>query len=246
MRVLSLVAAAAAANAAQIRITCIGDSITAGVCSSQTHGYPAILQGLLGSNYLVLNAGNSGKTMLKQGICGPPPSGDCSYWDTPSWPQAEASTPDLVTIMLGTNDAKNFTWFNASTGNYTADYLDMISILQALPTKPMVFPMIPPPLYPPFPYDMNETVINAEFPVLVPQIAKAGKANGFVDVFDALGGANLTLPKDFCDGCHPVDAGYELIAQVVYQTVVKAARERGWPEPRAEPGLTYPENFARV
>jgi lysophospholipase L1-like esterase len=50
---LTLAAAAVGTHAAQIRITCIGDSITAGVCSSQTHGYPAILQGLLGSGYLV-------------------------------------------------------------------------------------------------------------------------------------------------------------------------------------------------
>jgi hypothetical protein len=86
MRALGAVAAAAAFAAgvqAQVQVTCVGDSITAGVCSSTTHGYPAILQGLLGSNYAVLNAGNSGKTMLKHGLCGPPPAGDCSYWDTP-------------------------------------------------------------------------------------------------------------------------------------------------------------------
>jgi hypothetical protein len=44
----------------------------------------------------VSNFGNSGKTMLKNGICGPPPAGDCAYWDTPSWPAAQASTPDIV------------------------------------------------------------------------------------------------------------------------------------------------------
>lgn len=86
-----------------IRISCVGDSITAGVCSSTTHGYPAVLQTLLGSNYLVTNYGNSGKTMLKQGLCGPPAGGDCAYWDTPTYPQALESTPDIVTIMLGTN-----------------------------------------------------------------------------------------------------------------------------------------------
>jgi hypothetical protein len=49
----------------------------------------------------VFNAGNSGKTMLTNGLCGPPPGGNCSYWATPTYQQALASTPDIVTIMLG-------------------------------------------------------------------------------------------------------------------------------------------------
>lgn len=99
--------------AAPIRVSCIGDSITVGVCSSNGMNYPNILQTLLGPNYIVQNFGNSGHTMLKNGLCGPPPAGNCSYWGTPQWAAAQASTPDIVTIMLGTNDAKNFNWFNA-------------------------------------------------------------------------------------------------------------------------------------
>lgn len=83
-------------------LRCIICSITAGVCATNSGGYPAILQGLLGSNFTVTNYGNSGRTMLKHGLCGPPASGDCSYWDTPTWPAALDSTPDIVTIMLGT------------------------------------------------------------------------------------------------------------------------------------------------
>jgi hypothetical protein len=79
----------------------VGDSITAGVCADKTKGYPSILQGLLGPGYVVGNFGNSGKTMLKRGLCGPPAGGDCAYWDTPTWPAALTSQPDIVTIMLG-------------------------------------------------------------------------------------------------------------------------------------------------
>jgi lysophospholipase L1-like esterase len=43
----------ALASAGPVRITCVGDSITVGVCSRSTGGYPKVLQGLLGSNYLV-------------------------------------------------------------------------------------------------------------------------------------------------------------------------------------------------
>ena len=134
---------------AAIRISMIGDSITAGVCSSGGGDYPSQLQALVGPAYVVSNYGNSGKTQLHAGLCGPPAGGDCAYIHTPTWPAALASTPDIVTIMLGTNDAKNFNWYpnvTGSTGNYTADTLAMISALAALPSKPAIWLMIPPPL----------------------------------------------------------------------------------------------------
>lgn len=62
MRGANLVAVAAAvgavvmavmAAARPVRISCAGDSITAGVCSKTTHGYPAVLQTLLGDNFTV-------------------------------------------------------------------------------------------------------------------------------------------------------------------------------------------------
>jgi len=74
--------------------------------------------------------------------------------------------------------------------------------------------MIPPPLYPPFPYDMNKTVINNEFPTLIPAIAKSTGVH-VIDVFDALGGKALRDPTWFCDGCHPLDVGYDAIASLM-------------------------------
>lgn len=43
-RVLTFVAAVTVVGGAAVRVSCVGDSITAGVCSSKTHGYPAVLQ----------------------------------------------------------------------------------------------------------------------------------------------------------------------------------------------------------
>lgn len=62
----------------------------------------------------VSNFGNSGKTMLKKGLCFAS-GGDCSYWNQPTWPAVLASEPDIVTIMLGTNDAKEFNWFGVQS-----------------------------------------------------------------------------------------------------------------------------------
>ena len=64
---------------AVINISCVGDSITAGVGVTYPNvdSYPARLQSLLGTNYLVGNYGLSGATLLKQG--------DMPYWGTSTW-----------------------------------------------------------------------------------------------------------------------------------------------------------------
>jgi len=206
-------------QSAPIRVSCVGDSITAGCCTNGIPAYPELLQQLLGNGYIVANYGDSGKTMLKKGICGPPPGGDCAYWDQTTYPAAMASTPDIVTIMLGTNDAKEFNWFGVQNAgdSFHDDYVDMIRKFKALPTKPKVYAMVPPPLYPPQPYDMNQTVINQIFPQMIPTIVQQGGADGIIDVFNALGGVNLSQPGITCDGCHPVEKGCREIAAVIAQ-----------------------------
>ena len=87
------------------RIACVGDSITAGSCSSgEPAFYPSQLQDLLDAEYgsgayNVTNFGESGATMQKKG--------DSPYWERASFPKLVAETWDIVVIMLGTNDAKD-------------------------------------------------------------------------------------------------------------------------------------------
>lgn len=62
-----------------------------------------------------------------------------------------------------------------------------------------------------------QTVINAQFPTLMRKIAsESGYAQTTViDIFNATGGAGLTQPQLFCDGCHPNDDGYIVIAEFI-------------------------------
>lgn len=75
------------------------------------------------------------------------------------------SKPDIVTIMLGTNDAKGCNWDRTPDGVqgkgdlFQQDGLDMIAKFKALPSKPKVFVVLPPPLFPPWPYNMSEHAI---------------------------------------------------------------------------------------
>jgi len=118
------------------------------------------------------------------------------------------------------------------------------SQLQGLASKPSIYVITPPPLYPPNPYSMNASIINVLYGTLlrkiaqesgaVPQVrgvdgdqraaamARAARRRDtdcprpqVIDIFAALGGSNLTQPNITCDGCHPVDAGYIEIAQTM-------------------------------
>jgi len=189
-----------------IKIACIGDSITAGVCSSGGDSpYPQQLQLLLDAahgkdTYSVTNLGACGSTMLKKG--------DSPFWKRPQYDALVAGQWDIVTIMLGTNDAKDpgdhgpNNWQHDCSGaggcsltncSFASDYHDLVSLVETLGTTPgtppAIYAMIPPPLMAQYAYGMNNTVINTVYPQLVPLIASANKAvSGVVDLYTAMGG----------------------------------------------------------
>jgi acyl-CoA thioesterase-1 len=207
----------------EIRVTCIGDSITeGGACGSP--GYVPLLQYYLGDEYVVTNAGKSSMTMLKKGLCND--QSPCSYWDTDSWQVALSSQPDIVTIMLGTNDAKypyNWEVKQQEEGDYYAlDYVDMIRQLRRLHPVPKIFLMVPPPLLTPGIYDMNETVVNSIFPKVTRDIATVMDAE-IIDLYTAINNEVDSGISMECDGCHPTAAGNEVIVQTMYPYITGAA-----------------------
>jgi hypothetical protein len=49
--------------------------------------------------------------------------------------------PHIITIMLGANDARDFNWNGVQRQGietYEADYVDLVEMLQQLPTHPKV------------------------------------------------------------------------------------------------------------
>jgi acyl-CoA thioesterase-1 len=211
------------AISAVTRVTCIGDSITeGGACESS--GYVPLLQDYLGDEFVVTNAGKSSMTMLKKGLCND--QSPCSYWDTDSWQLALSSQPDIVTIMLGTNDAKypyNWEVKQQEEGDYySLDYVDMIRQLRRLRPVPHIFLMVPPPLLTPGIYDMNETVVNSIFPKLTRDIATVMDAE-IIDLYTAINNEVDSGILMECDGCHPTAAGNEIIVQTMYPYITDAA-----------------------
>src|SRR5436190_18515449 len=90
----------AAPAAAATKVACIGDSITHGAGATGPNKYPSWLGHLLGGAYQVGNFGVSGSTMMM----GP----GASYWKTTTFADSKAFAPNIVVIMLGTNDSKPY------------------------------------------------------------------------------------------------------------------------------------------
>lgn len=202
-----------------LRVTCIGDSITeGGGCG--TNSYTYLLQDLFGDTAIVTNAGKSSQTMLKKGLCNDLTL--CSYWNTGAWQTALESQPDIVTIMLGTNDAKYFNWegIQQNLGDYySLDYVDMIKQLRSLTPQPEIYVLVPPPLYEPYPFDMNATIINEIYPIVMKDISTVTETN-LISIYDAFREAEKTYTEPLtCDGCHPNAYANQIIADTIYSAI---------------------------
>lgn len=216
---------------AQPQLVCVGDSITFGSkASSPTYNYPSQLQtrfDIALQDFQVTNLGVSGATVQK--------SGDNPYWSTEAYARLVNQTWDVAVVMLGTNDAKPYNW--AGQDAFLNDYRALLAQIRADAT----FVMVPPPLMLDGAYDMNQTVINDLFPVLVPELAPV------VDVFSSLGGhaawrddfpaGGCALDSDWapcayfcsnqsCDQCHPNDVGNAWLATTVFSALTPALQKR--------------------
>jgi lysophospholipase L1-like esterase len=112
---------------------------------------------------------------------------------------AMESNPDIVTIMLGTNDAKGCNWDYGNDGVqgkgdlYKNDYADFIAELKALPSRPKVFVVSPPPLFSPWPYNMSAHAINVELPTLLRKVRQRGMRSFYRSPLDTSKDSLLSL-----------------------------------------------------
>ena len=194
-----------------IKIACIGDSLTYGylVENREVNCYPTVLNELLGNDYIVGNFGANGHTMLK--------TGDQPYWNHENFKLSSMIEPDIVIIMLGTNDSKshNFT----SIEYFINTYEEMINYYRRLPSKPRVYIATPPSVF--LPVSNNVSTINSE---IVEQIANATRELGKklrVSVVD-VNKKTLNSPECFTsDGIHTNIKGAKLIANAIFRELSK-------------------------
>ena len=191
---------------AVVKVACVGDSITygAGIKNREKDTYPAHLQSLLGEKWQVINCGKNGATMMKN--TGRP------IWKESVFQQAVDSDPDIVIIMLGTNDAA-LQDIDKLKAEYAADCGEMVDMFLGLPGKPRVWLCRPVPLIAGRQDDRMNNLKNVVTPI-VGQIAKE-KGVGLIDMYAVL----ENRPELFPDKVHPDEEGAALIAGEVYRAI---------------------------
>lgn len=192
-----------------VKIACIGDSITegAGLANATQESYPARLQRLLGTNYVVRNYGVSGRTLLKKG--------DFPYWKEGAYTQSRNWGPDVVVIKLGTNDSKPYNWKYGT--NYVSEFEEFIDSYASLPSHPRVVLCTPAPVYKAGAFDIKPDTVATH---IAPSVRDLGARLGLevIDFHQRLAGHGEWFP----DTVHPNTKGMAVMAAIVFAQITHA------------------------
>ena len=187
-----------------IKVACVGNSITQGPGRDNPDSYPLQMQALLGDAYEVENFGVSGRTLLRKG--------DYPYWDEPQFQQVKDFAPDILVIMLGTNDSKPQNWKYAS--EFRNDYLDMIAeFKKTMPVDGKVYVILPVPVTREN-FGITPVVMDNEQRLMLIDIADESGSE-LVDLYTPFMGKEDLLP----DGVHPNTEGLGIMASVIARAI---------------------------
>mgnify|MGYP001183584019 FL=1 len=210
------VAAVAPVLQAQTRLMTNGDSITfgVGVSNTDTQSYTAQLGRMLGSAYRTQKDGTGGATLLKKGTV--------PFWNTQGIRITSEMNPDIIYIMLGTNDSKPVNWVHKD--QFVSDYLSLVDIYRALPSNPQIYLGLPPPA--------TDSAGDVRGPVVanevIPRILEVARRRN-LRVVDAHSPFLDPFRSVIPDGIHPNDTGAGLIAAQIHQAVVNGRYWRPTP-----------------
>ncbi len=181
----------------KIRVACVGDSITGGTY------YPDDLWMLLGSNYTVDNFGVGGTAASLDSIS--------PYMHQIQFQRAKQFQPNIVIIMLGTNDANAI--ITPNNGSFVSSYVRLVEAFQELSTPPKIWLVKPPPVF------SNGSTPSAEFleTNIIPGVEQVAQLTNtpVIDVHSALSNCSQFFP----DGVHPDPDGSQLIANEIYRVI---------------------------
>ena len=193
---------------ATIKVACVGDSITAVSVDSDgaRHSYIPYLQEALGEGYEVSNFGNSGKTLLQDSANGN------GYTLTTTYQQSLAYNPDIVTIMLGTNDSKAENW-NRLSDQYEDELRALVQVYQELPSHPTVYIATSPTAHSTA-HGIQQAILHEEIAPIQRRVA-ADMGCPLIEVHDATQDA----ADKFWDGIHPTEDGCVLLGGVFSEAI---------------------------
>lgn len=185
---------------AQIKVACVGNSITygSGIKNREKYNYPKQLQNILGDAWLVKNFGVSGRTMLK--------NGDYPLWKEETFAKALRFNPDVVIIKLGTNDSKIQNWEHKS--EFISDYQAMIDTFTQV-SNPVIFVCLPVPIFGNR-WNIDSAIVVNEVTPMIQQVAAENQLPA-IDLFTPFIDKNDLFP----DQIHPNAHGAAVMAGVI-------------------------------
>ena len=192
------------------KLAFVGDSITwgAGTADRFTTSYVPLIEDALQDNYIIGNFGVSGVSALYSAV---------SPWiDTPEATLAYEFKPDVLHIMLGTNDIKNENW-DMGRDSFKEDYKKIVDGFKALNPNLKVYVGIPPRIH-------KENVFGTRSPKIleeegIPRIYEIAQEIGAetINYFEP----TKDNPEYFADFLHPNDEGHKLFAEIALKTILE-------------------------
>ena len=190
-----------------IRVACIGDSITWGftLLNPWRQSYPALLQEKLGPGYEVRNFGYNDAAARFDA--------DTPYVSKRAYRESLAWNPDIVLLMLGTNDTKSRNW---DPEIFRRDYRRIVESYRTLPSAPRVILIAPIRVFPvggiPILGVLPENMENGVRPAI--RALAAEMELELVDLQD------LFTDRRYCrDGVHPQRAGTQMLADAIWSGI---------------------------
>lgn len=207
---------ASSSSGGNIIVAAVGDSNTYGYGvmfnRRRENSYPAQLQAMLGDEYEIMNYGVSGSTLLS--------TGDRPYMSSPMYAKSLRAHPDIVLLMLGTNDAKRMNW---DARRYERELEQFAYSYRSLANRPNIYlltvPFVRVDNGHPKPSKVDGIIARDEVVPIIKNVAKKIHVP-CIDIYSA----TKDHPELFSDGVHPNVEGYGLIARAVYDAICHDAR----------------------
>ena len=192
-------------------IACIGDSITFGAGVTwhrKRKAWPYVLNRLLGDSFQVLNYGISGATALLDS--------ETVFKEHDFLEDAFSACPELILMMLGTNDAKTVNW---KPREFRRDYTLMIDRIRKGTPDALLVLMTPPSTYPEkktglVACGIDGKIVHEQAVPAVREIAKQ-QSLPLIDLHSFMDGH----PDWFGDGVHPNAEGNRQIAGYILEAI---------------------------
>lgn len=203
------------ASEGQIKVACVGDSITYGhgIRNWPKNNYPVLLQKLLGDQYHVNSYGVSGRAVQD--------NSDQPYRALPHYHESVAYEADIIVFMMGSNDTKPENWFGDEA--FKAALIDLLDDYTQGEKKPAIYICTTPACF--FMEDSEGELTSHDLrPAYADTIAEITRQTAEELGYPIIDIHALTKqnPQWFAkDGVHPNNDGAEAIAQEVFKTLTK-------------------------